>query len=140
VCTHFAGELGRSNVFQLPLQAQDREDARGLPRTRRGIIALPREVLFEDLLERCYRGWTFQRTRLTESFDYGDFCHKTPQQSIVFLVVRKQGSVQFNSPERSMRPGPDDQVIWLGPKPERGEAARMGADKPPGDAVPQPAV
>ncbi len=137
VCTHFAGELGRSNVLQLPLQDQDETDARGLPRTRRGMIALPRELLFEDLLERYYRGWTFQRTRLSESFDYGDFGHRKPQQSIVFLVVSEQGVLQFNSPERRLRPVPGDQVIWLGPRPERTEPPHKPGEKPSAESPPQ---
>jgi len=122
VCTHFAAEMGRTRVFQLPDAAAEEPDPKRLPRTRRGRIVPAEKAWYEELLSRWYRGWTFQKTRLTDEFDFDKCMAACPADSLAVAIVRESGGVEFQSPEQPVKPRTGDQVIWFGPRPPRGPA------------------
>jgi len=125
VCSHFAAEIGRTHVYQLPDAAAEEPDPKRLPRTRRGLIVPAEKAWFEELMARWYRGWTFQTTRLSEEFDYEQCLAACPAGSLPVAVVRESGAVSFQSPEQEVKPKAGDQVIWFGAKP-----AQNGGTKP----------
>lgn len=119
VCSHYAAELGRNHIFQLPYPESEEAETRQLQRTARGLFVPAEKVVFEDLLGMWYRGWTFQRTNLTESFGYEDWSGARPEGSIPVAIVRNDGEVIFNASEQTLKPRVDDVLLWFGPKTEK---------------------
>lgn len=124
VCTHFAAELGRHKVFQLPQYAQDEDDTKGVARTVRGMLTPSKEAQYEELQVYWYRGWRFQKTNLTEEFNYEDGVASLPEGAIPLALVREASEVVFISPERALKPRAGDVLIWFGAKRERRIEAR----------------
>lgn len=111
VCTHFASELGRNRVFQLRLHGGDEDDSRGLPRTLRGRMVFDEQATYDELMRRHYQGWHFQKTRLTETYDYDAFRRDCPGDALIMLVVRESGEVVFQSPRDPLKPRPGETVV-----------------------------
>jgi NhaP-type Na+/H+ or K+/H+ antiporter len=132
VCTQFAAELGRNRVFQLPEPAGDDVDPKRLPRTVRGLILAADEARFDELMSNWYRGWSFQRTRLSDQFGYEEFLASRPADSLVVLLQRADGGIQVNSPEHPLKPKSGDLLLWFGPRAEKASApATPAADENP---------
>lgn len=139
VCSHFGAEMGRTQVYQLPYGAIDEPDPRRLPLARRGLITPNTGATYEELAARWYRGWTFQKTQLTETFTFDKFLQTIPQDSLPVVWVRPNSGVQFNSPEQPIKPKQGDSVIWFGPKLEKSKvvdpdskASSVNASSTPG--------
>lgn len=122
VCSHFAAEMGRNHVFQLP-DASEETDPKRLSRTLRGLFLPSEQAWYEELLSNWYRGWTFQKTQLTEEFDFERFQESNPPGALTVAVVKAGGGVQLNSPELPVKPKTGDTIVWFGPKPEKSKAA-----------------
>ncbi len=113
VCTRFGPELGRSNVFQLPSISE--VDPNGFSPTIRGQI-LGDDIFYEDLIRRYFFGWRFNKTRITEEFDY-DACLTNYQEDAMEIVIVKQdGSLVFRSAEKKQSPKVGDTIIVFQPK------------------------
>lgn len=119
VCSHFAPEMGRNHVFQLPQTNTDEPDPRRLPLTHRGHIAMGEAAMFDDLMARWYRGYTFQRTVLSEQYPYEAFLANGASDSQVVLLLAANGSLAFNSSELPFKPKSGDTLVWFGRKPEK---------------------
>lgn len=119
VCKHFAAEMGRNHVFQLPDTSVEEPDPQRLSRTMRGLIMPTERAWYEELMSNWYHGWTFQKTLLTDEFTYERFQETFPKGSLPVAVIKADKSIQLNSPELSIKPKPGDTVIWFGPKPEK---------------------
>jgi NhaP-type Na+/H+ or K+/H+ antiporter len=119
VCSYFASEMGRNHVFQLPDTSVEEPDPKRLPRTVRGLIMPGERAWFEELMSNWYRGWTFQKTLLTDEFDFERFNATSPEGGLPVALVREGGGVQLNSPEQPIKPKSGDTVIWFGPKTEK---------------------
>jgi len=116
VCTHFAAEMGRTRVFQLPDATSEEPDPKRLPRTRRGLVTPGEKAWFEELLSSWYRGWTFQKTLLSDEFDFEQFTATLPEGALPFVLIRENNAVEFFSPEQPVKPKAGDTVVWFGPK------------------------
>jgi hypothetical protein len=126
VCTHFASELGRNRVFQLRLHGGDEDDSRGLPRTLRGRVVFDEQATYDELMRRHYQGWRFQKTRLTETYDYEAFRRDCPDDALIILVVRESGEVVFQSPRDPLKPRPGETVVCYLHEPEPEPTGRVG--------------
>lgn len=119
VCSHFAPDIGRNRVYQLPYITAGESAPKRLPRTVRGLVSPREDAMYEDLLRNWYRGWTFQTTQITETFPYREFLEARPEGALPIAVIREGGRVQFESPEQPIHPRPGALVIWFGPKAEK---------------------
>lgn len=119
VCSHFAPELGRNRIYQLPYITAGEAAPKRLPRTVRGLVSPRDDAMYEDLLRNWYRGWTFQTTQVTETFPYARFLESLPEGALPVAVIREGGSVRFESPEQPIAPRPGAWVVWFGPKAEK---------------------
>ncbi len=130
VCTALAPELGRQNVYQLPMGAANEDDPRGVARSLRGKIAISNEALFERLWRNQARGWSFYKTRLTDSYSYSDLLGDIPSDAQQILVLGQDGAVRFISPQAQLEPVASDTIVYFGPQ--------RAADKPEGEAEGEP--
>ncbi len=118
VCTTVAPEIGRDKVFQLPMGSSAEDDPKALARPRRGRIAFDSEAVFEQLWRWHVRGWTFYKTRLTDSYSYSDFLGDFPAEAIKMLLVREGRKVRFLDADNQLEPQPGDVIVYYGPKRE----------------------
>ena len=131
VCSHFAAEMGRHRVYQLPDITAEDPDPKRLPRARRGLIVPLESTSYEDLMQKWYQGWTFQKSSLTEEFDFDKFLASCPEGALIVAFVTAGGAIHFNSPEHPYKSKLEDTVIWFGPKRERERTPRKDiADSP----------
>lgn len=117
VCTRFSNEFNRNAVFQLPMPRLDEDEKKGLTPTMRGQRAFSDEALYEEMLKRYFEGWRFQKTRLTETFDFDSYSEKHAATGLyAAIAVKAQGGLAFDLERYS--PGDGDVVInFLPPAP-----------------------
>ncbi|HDZ73454.1 MAG TPA: sodium:proton antiporter [Aurantimonas coralicida] len=118
ICTDFAPEIGRSDVFQIgDLGVSDRQSMNftigGLPLFKPG-------KSYAELRDLIVDGWTFQATRLTDEFGYERFAETRPEETHVLLWIKPSESLVFAASEGSGEPDEGDTIISFGPpRPER---------------------
>jgi hypothetical protein len=123
VCARFAPELGRTRVFQLPPpEGAEARESTQVAGSLRGLIAPGPNAVYDTLVGNRYRGWDFQRTRLTDAYNLDDWHASAPQGALPVAVVAKGGEVRFSSQESNIAPVVGDTLIWYG--------AREGAQAP----------
>ena len=126
VCTALSPEVGRRNIYQLPMGTSLENDPRGVARPLRGKLAFSHESLFENLWRRHVRGWSFYKTRLSDSYTFSDFIGDCPAESVQILVKRADGSVLLQSPQAEVEPESGDTVVCYGPERQPAESNAAG--------------
>jgi NhaP-type Na+/H+ or K+/H+ antiporter len=131
VCGRFAPELGRNRVFQLAMEQPPGAERKALSHTVRGRVAFDEDATYQELMKRHYRGWTFQKTRLSESYTYEQYLAQCAEEAQQLLLVREGGMVVFNSAEQPFEPRSGDVVVCYTPqRPSQGERRKARADAP----------
>ncbi|MEM7611801.1 MAG: cation:proton antiporter [Pseudomonadota bacterium] len=119
VCMSIAPEVGQGNVFQLAMGRTDKEDPKAVAREVRGNIAFDKDAVFEKLWRNHVRGWTFAKTRLSESYSYSDFLGDVSADALTILVIKGEGNVQFVSSQTELEPKAGDTIVYfMPPKPQ----------------------
>lgn len=113
VCSEFAPELGRDNVYQLGSAAED--DPRSLPEMLRGRALFASGLGVEDLIAREQAGWRFRVTEISERLSQDAARAALPEGGDLLLLVRKNGSVRFFTHASRPAPEPGDMVISYAP-------------------------
>ena len=98
VCTRFAPEFGRNQVFQLPYEQKGEEDGE-MARTVRGRIALDGTCEYDELMRRYYSGWRFHTTTLSKDYGYKAFSHDQGEQAIMVALIRDGKTLYLKLPE-----------------------------------------
>jgi NhaP-type Na+/H+ or K+/H+ antiporter len=118
VCASFAPELGRENVFQLPMHSGEESDPRGVTRTRRGQIAFSEKARYEVLYQNIVRQWRFQKTPFSENFNYMNFKQQASEEAIPMLFRRADGTVRLLAVGNNFEPKAGDTLLsFVPPKP-----------------------
>ena len=115
VCTEFAPELGRGNVFQVG-KLRDGTERKALSFTIGGqsLFDPPRD--YGELRRAIWRGDTFTSTLLTEKFDYDRFRETRPEGTAVLMWIDEGGDIVVPGGESEDVPEVGDRVISFGPK------------------------
>ena len=137
VCRHFAAELGREKIFQLPMYvAEESHKRRLVAKPLTGIMAFSEDSQYEELWKRHFQGWKFSKTRITETYRWEDFLADLSGESIPIGVVLEGGRMVFHAPLDPIKPKPGEVVISYTPPPKpRPNKTR----EEPGDAAVAPA-
>ncbi len=129
VCTAMAPEVGRGQVFQLPMGAGGEDEGRGgMARPLRGRFAFSNEAVFEKLWQRHVREWQFYKTRISESYSYSDFLGDCPAEAIQILILSPDGRPRLRAVDAKREPGVGDTILYYAPNRER--AAETAAKRP----------
>ena len=115
VCTRFAPEFERSCVFQFASHTADADSPKAVQHGLQGQAILREDLTYEALLRRCYQGWTFQKTPLTEAYGYEAFLRDQPPGSMSVFVLRPDGNIQFFTPTVQLQPQPGDLLLSFSP-------------------------
>jgi NhaP-type Na+/H+ or K+/H+ antiporter len=136
VCSDFAPEFGRTNVFQLGVERGHEDDPHGVSFALRGRPLFPSGRGFEEIMRLHDAGWTFQKTRVTEAYGLDAHLADRPDGAETLVVVRKSGGLAFSAQQTRVQAEPGDIVIGFAPpierttkaKPERPARARPVAN------------
>lgn len=109
VCSEFAPEIGRSNVYQLG--AAESDDPHGLSFTVRGSTLFQSGISLDELLKRHFAGWTFQRTKLSEKFGLDDYLKERDEEAETLFVLRKSGVLAFATGVGRPKCQPGDTIV-----------------------------
>lgn len=113
VCSEFAPELGRDNVYQLGDAAGD--DPRSLPEALRGRTMFQSGLGVEDLARRDADGWVFASLEAGDGLDLSEATRDLPEEGGPLLLVRRNGSIRFFSHASRPTASPGDIVLAYGP-------------------------
>lgn len=117
ICTAFANDVGRNQIYQLPMYSADDDDPRALARTVRGQVAFSENAVYEELWSHLAAGWKFHKTRLTETYGWEEFQHECADGTIHLLRVDAEGEISVHSPQqRKFEPKAGDTIISFGPE------------------------
>ena len=111
VCTRFAPEFGRNNVFQLPYLEKQEIKKKAVSRTMRGRIAFEENARYEDFMRRHYQGWVFRKTLLSDNYDYKSFLNEKNENTILISVIDNSGKIKFYPLDESFVPQSGDTII-----------------------------
>lgn len=132
VCMSIAPEVGQSRVFQLPMGKAEDDDPKAVTRQVRGNIAFSKDAVFERLWRNHVRGWTFQKTRLTESYSYSDFLGDQQADALTILVIGNDDAVQFIASQTEIEPKAGDTIVYFAPpKPQTAKEPVKDAEASP---------
>ncbi len=115
VCTHFAHEIGRSRALQLPASTAEVKQDKAVVHALRGLTAFEQGAVYEELQARHYRGWKFQRTRITESYTYEDYALEQPVDRVEILLYKKSGEIVLARQDARLEPVPGDVLLSFVP-------------------------
>jgi NhaP-type Na+/H+ or K+/H+ antiporter/Trk K+ transport system NAD-binding subunit len=93
VCTRFAPEIGRNQVYQLPSMHKEENGIKEVARTLRGRIAFDEDTRYEDFMRYHYEGWEFHSTQLSDEYSFKDFTNDLPRSSILISSVSEKGEL-----------------------------------------------
>ena len=113
-CTRFANDFGRNSVFQLPTLAAE-DDPKGLSPTLRGNLVIGDRAIYEELLRAYFQGWQFQKTRLTPTYTFENYCADY-DDVLVFMLLRPDGQLRFNTVRSPLEPKADDTILAFMPE------------------------
>jgi NhaP-type Na+/H+ or K+/H+ antiporter len=89
VCSHFAPELGHSNVYEIGWEQVDEKKNKLPSEEVRGNPLFDSELFYNDFMTYFNNGWKFQTTLLSKEFTYEDAIIKNPKDSLVIAVITK---------------------------------------------------
>lgn len=116
VCTEFAPEMDRANIFQLGGETED--DPMDLPFTLKGKRLFKPALSLDDLLTRHYRGWGFQKTTLTEEYGFDAHQANVTDEAEGVLILRASGRMTTYRSAETRPPGPGDALLtYVPPEP-----------------------
>ncbi len=137
VCRHYASELSREKVFQLPMYAaEESHKRRTVAKPLTGIMAFSTNSQYEELWRRHFQGWSFSKTRITENYSWETFLADISGDAIPIGMIRG-GGMTFHAPLSPIRPQPGDIVIYYAPPSNKAAKAKSAKED---KREPQPAA
>lgn len=112
VCSKFANEFGRNQVFQLAMHvADDEQHKKGIKFAHRGVIAFGSAATKEELQRRHYLNWQFKKTRFTPEFPYEKYLQEESSEALLILLLRPDGHIQIHSEQFPLKPAAGDTLL-----------------------------
>lgn len=130
VCKAWGHQFGRHRTFQLALHQEASLETKRLTLQQRGYIAFAPEANFETLHRHLDDGWIVQSTRLSDTYDMGQFRQRlgTPADDWLLLgAVTPDGEFRLYSEEQAFEPEAGWNVLYFAPSPKNETAAQTEA-------------
>ena len=118
----FIHHFGRDRVYQLASYGYGEESRKEVKSSSRGLTAFDDELHYGTLLSLFYQGWRFQKTRLTEEFNFDDFTSSTQGKAKILFLIRENERLLFCSPGQEFSPEPGDSILSFS-RPEKPDSA-----------------
>ncbi|WP_124220735.1 cation:proton antiporter [Aquisalibacillus elongatus] len=118
VSSTFMPAFGREHLFQLPLQVNQGDHLEDVSKHISGHLLFEESANWSTLNEKINKGYLFKKTTITNQYPYNQFLKELDSESILMLVLRKSGSIEFYKPGSTLRPEAGDTVISLQKPPQ----------------------
>lgn len=106
-------ELGSDHVYQLPTHEEALGEEFETKVNETGKLAGSDEALFENMMEKYHSGWIFKIVNITEKYPFKSFQQEQEsRESLIFLIIRDTGRVQFITDKDLHRPQPGDKIVY----------------------------
>lgn len=120
VCTDFAPEIGRSNVYQIyPLRDLGSERL-AVSHTLGGQPLFTSDLTGLEIRRRMSAGWRVKVTKITEQFGLDEALTENGE-AVLLGVIRPKGALDFAQPEKKLELGPGDRAILFARPSSNGE-------------------
>jgi len=110
LCNHFRHEFGPRNVFSIDTSNDRRTD---LVSRLRANTLFEEKVTWHKLASLLAKGAEARSTKLTDEFDFEDFCEKRNGEAILLFALDDKGKLQVFASGREIQPEPGWTLISL---------------------------
>ncbi len=111
VALHFTPIFGRNQIYQLAPEEQKLSGA--VSRHLRGRSLFATGLTHSEMSRRFYAGWTFKKTRISESFDYEAFLARHQNQVVPMFLIGEGGRLQILAADGNVKPDTGQTMISL---------------------------
>lgn len=112
VCSRYANEFGRNQVFQFSMHVADEEqEKKGIKYAHRGVTAFDSQATKEELQRRYYLGWQFKKTRFSDEYGYEDYLREEGGEALLILLLHADGRTQIHSEQFPLKPASGDTLL-----------------------------
>lgn len=115
VCNTFIPEIGRNNLFQLPLHNRRGDDLEDMGHTIGGRQLFNQYATWERLNEKVDTGYLFRKTNITEQYKYDQYLKERHPETLLMYVLKRSGKVSFFTHKNKPKAEPGDVVVSLMP-------------------------
>jgi len=106
-------EIGSDHVYQLPSHEETLGKEFETKVHELGQLAGSDAALFENMLEKYHSGWVFKSVGITEKYPFETFVKEQQEKrSLIFLIIRESGRVQFITDSDLQKPNAGDKVVY----------------------------
>lgn len=117
VCTDLSPEMNRAQTYQLSSQGTE-ERRNTVSFTLQGRTFLKGRNSLEDLLKKHWAGWSFQFTRLSDTYTPEDY-RKSLQEGSLIVMVQRKSELIFQADENPITLQAGDRVLAYCPPEEK---------------------
>ncbi len=103
----------RAHLYQLSFNVDNQHDRRGLTKNLMGRELVAKNITFSRLRELHQLGAVFKRTPLTDNFSYQNYLQRYQDGSILFCVLKDDGSLLINTVDDPLTPVAGQTIIAL---------------------------
>lgn len=112
VCSRFAADFGRNQVFQLSMHlAAGKDEKKNIKVADRGIIAMGPAATEEELERRHYHNWHFKQTKFTDTYSFANHQQIASAEALPLLLSRPDGTILFHSEQFPLQAKKDDILL-----------------------------
>ena len=112
VCTTLGPEFGNDKVYRLVATPPNPDEETDVSIQKvQGKVLFNTTVTYHELMHRYYQGWSFQKTKLTDEFDYRDFEEKSVDKALRIATINSRGEIAFFPLNDGVEPNEGDTII-----------------------------
>jgi len=115
VCNTFIPEIGRTNIFQLPLHKRRDDDLESMGLTIGGNLLFNEQATWERLNEKVESGYVFRKTNITAQYTFNQYKEELHPETLLMFVVKRSGKVVFFTHKNKPKAEAGDVVVSLMP-------------------------
>lgn len=109
VCNTFKREFGQDHVFQLSMHGRGKEES-AIKSANCGCMLFGEHLKYEQILERYFRGWRFQKLVIDEKFKLNEFLKTYKDKASPLFIISKAQKLIFELPGKPLKPSPGDHL------------------------------
>lgn len=112
VCSRFGHELGRNNVFQLPIISEHGKDLRELDPSLGGKQLFSESDTYDHLLKNHFLDWQFYVKSFNETYTYEEFKNSFVASYLRIVLINNDKSLTFNFGQKITPKEGDKYIIY----------------------------
>ncbi|PKR77192.1 sodium:proton exchanger [Halalkalibacillus sediminis] len=113
ISSTFVPSFGREHLYQLPLQVNQGDHLEDVSKHISGKQLFEEGANWTSLNEKINGGYMFKKTSITDQYSFKQYLADREEGSVLLMVARKSGSIDFFSPSNDTKAEVGDTVISL---------------------------